>query len=99
LGLGYSLLTPQISSEEVENAIYLDDRVAEAAAVPVPDDLLGELVAVAVSLRPGTKVTPEEIIKGAHSRYVFTCLTPSDVSLRSHARPIFVYVADDLLRE
>jgi acyl-CoA synthetase (AMP-forming)/AMP-acid ligase II len=57
-----------ISSEEVENAIYLDDRVGEAAAVPVPDDLLGELVAVAVSLRPGAKATAEQIIAAAHSR-------------------------------
>jgi len=76
-----------ISSEEVENAIYLDDRIAEAAAVPVPDDLLGELVAVAVSLRPGAKATPEQIIATAHNR------------LRSHARPAFVWVSDDLLRE
>lgn len=75
-----------ISSEEVENAVYLDDRVGEAAAVAVPHDILGEEVAVAVSLRPGAPpTTAEEIKRAAHNR------------LRSHARPVFVVVYDDLL--
>jgi acyl-CoA synthetase (AMP-forming)/AMP-acid ligase II len=52
-----------IASEEVENAVYRDDRVAEAASVPVPDDRMGELVAVAVSLKPGVQATPESIIE------------------------------------
>lgn len=76
-----------ISSEEVENALYLDDRIAEAASVPVPDDYLGELVALAVSLAPGKTATPESIIAAAESR------------LRKDARPVFVYVSDELLRE
>jgi len=63
-------LTLQISSEEVENAIYLDDRVAEAAAVPVPHNIMGEEVAVAVSLREGVKATPEDIIAAVHKRCV-----------------------------
>lgn len=57
-----------IASEEVENAVYLDDRVAEAASVPVPDDLLGELVAVAVSLKPGAKATANDIIAAVSPR-------------------------------
>ncbi|BEI81486.1 hypothetical protein CcaverHIS002_0206460 [Cutaneotrichosporon cavernicola] len=74
-----------IASEEVENAIYRDDRIAEAASVPVPDDMLGELVAVGVSLKPGAKATPEEIIAAATPR------------LRREARPVFVWVSDDVL--
>lgn len=75
-----------ISSEEVENAVFLDNRVGEAAAVAVPHDILGEEVAVAVSLRPGAPATTaEEIRKAAHGR------------LRSHARPVFVVVYDELL--
>ncbi|BEJ12183.1 hypothetical protein CspHIS471_0206430 [Cutaneotrichosporon sp. HIS471] len=74
-----------IASEEVENAIYLDDRIAEAASVPVPDDMLGELVAVGVSLKPGVKATPEEIIAAATPR------------LRREARPVFVWVSEDVL--
>ncbi|KAL1406692.1 hypothetical protein Q8F55_008398 [Vanrija albida] len=50
-----------IASAEVENAVYLDGRVAEAAAVPVPCERMGERVAVAVSLAPGATATAEEI--------------------------------------
>ncbi|TXT12782.1 hypothetical protein VHUM_01183 [Vanrija humicola] len=50
-----------IASAEVENAVYLDGRVAEAAAVPVPCERMGERVAVAVSLAPGASATAEEI--------------------------------------
>lgn len=74
-----------ISSEEVENAVYKDDRIAEAACVPVPDDLRGERVALAVSLRPGAKATAEDIIQAVNPR------------LRSPARPAFVWVSEELL--
>lgn len=74
-----------ISSEEVENAVFRDDRISECAAVPVPDDILGELVAVAVSLNPGAKATPEDIIETVRPR------------VRAHARPVFVYVSDEPL--
>lgn len=55
--------------------------------MPVPDDRMGELVAVAVSLKPGAKATPEDIIEKAGPR------------LRREARPVFIWVSDDLLRE
>lgn len=76
-----------IASEEVENVIFLDDRIAEAAAVPVPHDVLGEEVAVAVSLAPGATATAESIIALAAPR------------LRSPARPVFVHVHHEPLRE
>ncbi|KAF5321030.1 hypothetical protein D9619_001099 [Psilocybe cf. subviscida] len=41
-----------IDSVTVENALYADDRVLEAAAVGVPDARLGELVAAVVSVKP-----------------------------------------------
>ncbi|KAF8070124.1 hypothetical protein FPV67DRAFT_1003106 [Lyophyllum atratum] len=41
-----------IDSVSVENAIYQDPRILEAAAVGVPDERLGELVAAVVSVRP-----------------------------------------------
>jgi len=41
-----------IDSVSVENALYTDPRVLEAAAVGVPDERLGELVAAVVSLKP-----------------------------------------------
>ncbi|TEB38383.1 acetyl-CoA synthetase-like protein [Coprinellus micaceus] len=41
-----------IDSVSVENALYADPRVHEAAAVGVPDERLGELVAAVVSVKP-----------------------------------------------
>lgn len=41
-----------IDSVSVENALYADDRVLEAAAVGVPDKRLGELVTAVVSIKP-----------------------------------------------
>ncbi|KAF9049753.1 hypothetical protein BJ165DRAFT_1453443 [Panaeolus papilionaceus] len=41
-----------IDSVTVENALYANSRVLEAAAVGVPDERLGELVAAVVSIRP-----------------------------------------------
>jgi len=44
-----------VDSVSVENALYVDDRVNEAAAVGVPDDRLGELVTAFVTLKPGQR--------------------------------------------
>nr|XP_018260501.1 long-chain fatty acid CoA ligase [Kwoniella dejecticola CBS 10117]OBR82659.1 long-chain fatty acid CoA ligase [Kwoniella dejecticola CBS 10117] len=41
-----------ITSSEVENAIYALPYIAEVAAVPLPHDRLGEVVGAIVSLRP-----------------------------------------------
>lgn len=58
----------------VENALYTDARVLEAAAVSVPDKRLGELVAAVVSVKPAYrgKVTESSLIEGARKR-----LTPN----------------------
>lgn len=69
-----------IASLEVENALYLDSRVAEAAAVPVPCPLMGERVGAMVSMAPGCTATPEEIMKEVFPR------------LRHAARPQIVLV-------
>lgn len=55
----------------MENAIYADPRVSEAAAVGVPDERLGELVAAIVYIKPvyrGT-VTEAGLISEARKRY------------------------------
>ncbi|THV00377.1 acetyl-CoA synthetase-like protein [Dendrothele bispora CBS 962.96] len=48
----------------VENIIHRDERVMEAAAVGVPDERLGELVTVLVTIKPAYKdqVKEEELI-------------------------------------
>ncbi|PPQ67300.1 hypothetical protein CVT25_005884 [Psilocybe cyanescens] len=59
-----------VDSVTVENALYDDPRILEAAAVGVPDERLGELVAAIVSIRPDFKgqVTEDTLIAHAKSR-------------------------------
>lgn len=48
---------------EIEEVLYEQHpAVAEAAVLGVPHDSLGEEVGVAVALKPGAHVTPEELI-------------------------------------
>jgi acyl-CoA synthetase (AMP-forming)/AMP-acid ligase II len=61
----------KIASQDVENAFYADKRVAEAAAIGVPDDRLGELVGVIVSLHPSSsEVKESDLLESVRPRYV-----------------------------
>ena len=51
-----------ITPLEIETALHQHPAVQQAAVVGVPHEVLGEDIAAAVSLRPGTTATPEEII-------------------------------------
>ncbi|MEQ3550540.1 AMP-binding protein [Pseudonocardia nematodicida] len=53
---------------EVEDVLHEHEAVREAAVVGVPDDYRGETVKAFVSLRPGSAVTPEELIAFARER-------------------------------
>lgn len=52
-----------ISSREVEEAIYSHPAVLECAVIGVPDAKWGEAVAALVVLKPGQAATEEEIIR------------------------------------
>ena len=61
----------KIASQDVENAFYADKRVAEAAAIGVPDERLGELVGVIVSLHPSSSgVKESDLLESVRPRYV-----------------------------
>jgi acyl-CoA synthetase (AMP-forming)/AMP-acid ligase II len=51
----------KISPLEIDNALMRHPDVAQAAAYAVPHPRLGEDVAAAVVLRPGSNVTPDEL--------------------------------------
>jgi long-chain acyl-CoA synthetase len=51
-----------ITPLEIETVLHQHPAVQQAAVVGVPHDVLGEDVAAAVSLRPGTSATAEEVI-------------------------------------
>ncbi|TFK26460.1 acetyl-CoA synthetase-like protein [Coprinopsis marcescibilis] len=59
-----------IDSVSVENALYADPRVHEAAAVGVPDERLGELVAAVVSIKPmfQSSITESALIAQVRTR-------------------------------
>ncbi|KAG6845543.1 hypothetical protein H0H87_007787 [Tephrocybe sp. NHM501043] len=76
-----------IDSTTVENALYADTRVMEAAAVAVPHRRLGEVVAAVVAVKPTFqgKVTEAELIAGAAK------------SLPKFAVPVMVIMQNELL--
>jgi long-chain acyl-CoA synthetase len=51
-----------ITPLEIETALHLHPAVQQAAVVGIEHDVLGEDVAAAVTLRPKTSATPDEII-------------------------------------
>jgi acyl-CoA synthetase (AMP-forming)/AMP-acid ligase II len=51
-----------VSSIEVEDAVFSHPEVAEVAVIGVPDEKWGELVLAMVVLTPGSALTPDEII-------------------------------------
>jgi acyl-CoA synthetase (AMP-forming)/AMP-acid ligase II len=57
----------------VENALYTDPALVEAAAVGIPDFRLGELVAAVVTLKPEFrgKLDEKALIATASKRFAF----------------------------
>jgi len=55
-----------VSSIEVENAVYSHPDVAEVAVIGIPDEKWGELVLALVVRKPGSSLTENELI--AHTR-------------------------------
>jgi fatty-acyl-CoA synthase len=51
-----------VPTREVEEAIYLDKRVQEVAVIGLPDPKWVEVVAAVVVLKPGEKMTEQELI-------------------------------------
>jgi len=83
----------------VENALYADPRVCEVAAVGVPDERLGELVAAVVYVKPAFrgKISESELISTARKRSATTknpCLSSTDGhgSLAKFAVPVMIII-------
>jgi acyl-CoA synthetase (AMP-forming)/AMP-acid ligase II len=90
----------------VENALYSDDRILEAAVVGVPDERLGELVAAVVSIKPAFRgqVTEAELILRAQKRYLYKLISfycfgvlIRYFSLPKFAVPVMVVIVDHVL--
>ena len=57
-----------VYSVEVESALFEHPAVADCAVIGVPHDVLGEEVGAAVVLRPGAKVTADELARHVRER-------------------------------
>jgi acyl-CoA synthetase (AMP-forming)/AMP-acid ligase II len=69
-----------VSSIEVEDALYGHPAVAEAAVIGVPHDRWGETVKALVVLRPGTEASEADLVAFCRSRLAhFKC--PTSVEL------------------
>ncbi len=53
----------RISAKEIENALLKMEGVAEAAVVGVPDEILGQAVAVFIAPKSGIQITQKEVMK------------------------------------
>jgi len=71
----------RLGTKELESAALTVDEVAEAAAVPVIDDLRGRAVEMYVALKPGIKPSEqiEEKVSGAIERLIGKIARPKNV--------------------
>jgi long-chain acyl-CoA synthetase len=53
---------------EIEEVLYANESIAEAAVIGKPDDKLGEEVVAVITLKPGADVTPEDVIAYCRER-------------------------------
>lgn len=76
-----------IASTVVENAIYADSRILDAAVVAVPDKKLGELVAAVVTPKREyrDRVTEEQVMENCRGL------------LPRHAVPVIVQIVSESL--
>jgi acetyl-CoA synthetase len=77
----------RLGTKELENASLKVDEIAEAAAVPVIDDVRGKIVEMYVSLKPGITPSPEIEQKVSDS---------IDREIGKIARPKNVWIVDDM---
>jgi acetyl-CoA synthetase len=77
----------RLGTKEVESAALTVPEVAEAAAVPVIDDIRGRMVEVYVSLKPGVEASPEMAGK---------VTTAVEVEIGKIARPKNVWIVPDM---
>jgi len=71
-----------VSSIEVEDALFQHPDVTEVAVIGVPDDKWGESVTALVVLRPGATVTEADLIAFAKGRLAgYKC--PKSVEIRT----------------
>ena len=75
-----------VYSVEVESALFEHPAVADCAVIGVPHEVLGEEVGAAVVMRPGTRVTAEELARHVRERLA-GFKVPTHIWFRSEPLP------------
>jgi long-chain acyl-CoA synthetase len=75
-----------VYSVEVESALFEHPAVADAAVIGVPHEVLGEEVGAAVVLRPGTRVSADELARHVRERLA-AFKVPTHIWFRSQPLP------------
>lgn len=73
----------RVSSQEIEARILQIPEVVTAAAIGVPDDLMGEAIRVFVTLKSKAQITPDEIINYC-KQHLARHMVPKDVIVVDH---------------
>jgi amino acid adenylation domain-containing protein len=73
----------RIELGEIEAALYAHPGTVEAAAVPLPDEEIGNRIVAAVTLQPGARVTSEELTRHCAER-IPHYMIPERIELRTH---------------
>jgi long-chain acyl-CoA synthetase len=75
-----------VYTTEVENALYANPAVLEAAAFGIPDEKWGEAVHAEVVLKPGHSITGDELISYART-LIAGYKVPRSINVRAEALP------------
>jgi long-chain acyl-CoA synthetase len=72
----------KVSPREVEEVLYGLEGIAEAVVIGVPDPVLGEAVKAVVTLRDGSAISEQEILRHC-SRHLEDFMIPKFVEFRA----------------
>jgi long-chain acyl-CoA synthetase len=72
----------KVSPREVEEVLYALEGVAEAAVVGVPDERLGQAVKALLALRPGARLTEQDVLRHCSAR-LEDFMVPTSVEFRA----------------
>ena len=78
----------RLGTKEIESACLTVPEVAEAAVVPVADEVKGRVVEVYVALKPGTRAPPAEVAQRVTQAI--------ETSIGKIARPKTVHIVPDM---
>ena len=68
-----------IYADEIERVLLKNPKVADAAAIPIPDEDLGEVVGAVLELKEGKSATEEEIIEWCKKEGLYGLKVPRKV--------------------